>query len=140
MANKIVGRIHHIGQTVNVSKKETAFYKRELILNASRFDPYTGEERKNIISLTFAQKNCGKLDDFSKGDLVEVSFVLQGREYTKDGGTKYITDIVGYDVVRKENGGGAKVQEAIRAVAEPAAPTAPQQVSNETEQADGLPF
>ena len=98
--NTIIGRIHSIGQTQNVSKKENAFYKRELVLNASRFDPYTGEERKNIITLTFAQKNCEKLDSFKAGDLVEVSFVLQGREYQpQTGGVKYITDVVGYNIV-----------------------------------------
>lgn len=72
--------------------------KRELILDASRYDEFTGEKRENFPTFTFMQKNCEKLDGFSQGDLVEVSFILQGRKYNKDGQEKYINDIVGYRI------------------------------------------
>ena len=61
----IVGRVQSIGEKTNVSKKEKEFFKRELILNASRYDSMTGEELTNIVKLTFAQKHCDKLDGFN---------------------------------------------------------------------------
>ena len=100
MANTIRGKILAVTQPVNVSKTGNPFYKRELVLDASRYDEYTGEKRENFPSLTFASKNCEKLDGFQVGELVEVSFVLQGRAYQRDGQTKYITDAVGYKVER----------------------------------------
>lgn len=128
MANTIIGRIQSIGETVNVSKKENAFYKRELVLNASRYDPFTGEERKNIVSMSFAQRNCEKLNGFRPGDIVEVSFVLQGREYTPQGGaTKLITDVVGYDI-QYHNTQSAGMQYSA-AAPQPPRPAAPQPVA-----------
>ena len=135
MANTIIGRIHSIGQTVNVSKKENTFNKRELVLNASRYDPISGVERKNIVSFSFVQNNCQKLDAFKPGDFVEVSFVLQGREYDKDGIIKYITDIVGYDIApyqvnmqpQQAAAPQAQVQAAQAPVPQPQVPQAPVQ-------------
>lgn len=122
MANTIIGRILQIGQTVNVSKKEKEFLKRELVLDASRYDPYTLEKQENYVALSFTQKRCKELDAFKVGDLVEVSFILNGRAYEKEGVTKYITDIVGYKVERKEKHADVP--------SEPAAP-APQPVSEQ---------
>lgn len=103
MANTIIGRILSVSQAVNVSKTATPLMKRELVLDASRYDEFTGEKRENYPSITFVSKNCSKLDGLRTGELVEVSFVLQGRSYTKDGQTKYFTDIIGYKVEPKEN-------------------------------------
>ena len=101
MANTIIGRIHKIGQAVNVSRTSKEFLKRELVLDCSRYDEYSGEKRENFVALSFTQKRCEELEGYQAGELVEVSFVLSGRPYVKDGVTKYITDIVGFKVERR---------------------------------------
>lgn len=57
MANQITGRIIEIGQTVQIPSKSggSSFIKREFILDATTYDPYTGErsEYENIIPLEF---------------------------------------------------------------------------------------
>ena len=58
MANQITGRIIEIGQTVQIPSKNggSSFTKREFILDATTYDPYTGErsEYENIIPLEFS--------------------------------------------------------------------------------------
>lgn len=57
MANQITGRIIEIGQTVQIPSKNggSSFTKREFILDATTYDPYTGErsEYENVIPLEF---------------------------------------------------------------------------------------
>lgn len=86
MANQITGRIIEIGQTVQIPSKNggNSFTKREFILDATTYDPYTGErsEYENIIPLEFSGDKCAELDRFNQGDVVTISFVLQGRSWT----------------------------------------------------------
>ena len=86
MANQITGRIIEIGQTVQIPSKNggSSFTKREFILDATTYDPYTGErsEYENVIPLEFSGDKCAELDRFNQGDVVTVSFVLQGRSWT----------------------------------------------------------
>ncbi|WP_347077469.1 DUF3127 domain-containing protein [Bacteroides thetaiotaomicron] len=90
MANQITGRIIEIGQTVQIPSKNggSSFTKREFILDATTYDPYTGErsEYENILPLEFSGDKCADLDRFSQGDVVTVSFVLQGRSWTNQVG------------------------------------------------------
>lgn len=132
MANTITGRILKVGKTVNVSKNNE-FLKRELVLDCSRYDEYTGEKRENYVSFSFTQKRCAELDGLSEGELVEVSFILNGRKYEKDGQTRYINDIVGYKVDRKES---RQTAQAPASVAPPSAPAA----AAEGEANPDLPF
>ena len=80
MANQITGRIIEIGQTVQIPSKNggSSFTKREFILDATTYDPYTGErsEYENIIPLEFSGDKCTELDRFNQGDVVTVSFCL----------------------------------------------------------------
>ena len=66
MANQITGRIIEIGQTVQIPSKNggSSFTKREFILDATTYDPYTGErsEYENIIPLEFSGDKCTELD------------------------------------------------------------------------------
>ena len=136
--NTITGNIVTIGKTVNVSKKNE-FLKRDLVLDCSRYDEFTGKKRENYVSMSFTQKRCEDLNGYQVGELVEVSFILNGRKYEKDGQTRYITDIIGYKVERK--GKGAP-QAAPSAPQEPSAPQAQSpsvQPSISNEQTD-LPF
>lgn len=86
MANQITGRIIEIGQTIQIPSKNggSPFTKREFILDATTYDPYTGErsEYENIIPLEFSGDKCTELDRFSHGEVVTVSFILQGRSWT----------------------------------------------------------
>lgn len=100
MANTIIGKVLVIGRTEEIPSKNGGqpFLKRTLVLDCSRYDQYTGQKFENYPQLEFASKNTSILDNFNVGDVVEVSFALQGRSYEKDGVQKYFTSIVGYKV------------------------------------------
>lgn len=103
MANQITGRIIEIGQIVQIPSKTggNSFTKREFILDATTYDPYTGErsEYENIIPLEFSGDKCAELDRFNQGDVVTVSFVLQGRSWTnQDGELKRMASIRCYKI------------------------------------------
>ena len=103
MANQITGRIIEIGQIVQIPSKTggNSFTKREFILDATTYDPYTGErsECENIIPLEFSGNKCTELDRFKTGDVVTVSFVLQGRSWsTQDGELKRMVSIRCYKI------------------------------------------
>lgn len=103
MANQITGRIIEIGQTVQIPSKNggSPFTKREFILDATTYDPYTGErsEYENIIPLEFSGDKCAELDRFNQGDVVTISFVLQGRSWTNlDGEFKRMASIRCYKI------------------------------------------
>lgn len=82
MANQITGRIIQIEQTVQITSKNggATFTKREFILDATTYDPYTGErsEYENIIPLEFSGDKCTELDRFNQGDVVTVSLSYKG--------------------------------------------------------------
>ena len=100
MANTITGIILVIGQTeaIPVPNSPNAFYKRELVLDASRFDQFSGQKFENYPRLEFTNNNCAKLDQFQVGQLVTVSFTLSGRKTEKDGIVCYFTNVTGYDI------------------------------------------
>lgn len=136
--NTITGKIVTIGKTVNVSKKNE-FLKRDLVLDCSRYDEFTGKKRENYVSMSFTQKRCEDLNGYQVGELVEVSFILNGRKYENDGQTRYITDIIGYKVERK---GNVAPQAAPSAPQEPSAPQAqsPSVSPSPTNEQTDLPF
>lgn len=90
MANQITGRIIEISPTVQIPSKNggTSFIKREFLLDATTYDPYTGErnEYENILPLEFSGDKCVELDRFKIDDVVTVSFFLQGRSWTNQDG------------------------------------------------------
>lgn len=103
MANQVTGRIIEIGQTVQIPSKTggNSFTKREFVLDATTHDPYTGErnEYENILPLEFSGDKCAELDRFRNGDVVTVSFVLQGRSWTnQDGELKRMVSIRCYKI------------------------------------------
>lgn len=106
MANTITGRIHKITPTKTITSQATGntFYKREVILDASRFDPYTGQKKfDNWPMLEFGgEEACRQLDDYNEGELVTISFDLNGREYTdkQTGEVRYFTSVRGYKIER----------------------------------------
>lgn len=70
--------------------------KREFLLDATTHDPYTGErsQYENILPLEVSGDKCAELDQFRVGDVITVSFALQGREWTnQDGQVKRMVSV-----------------------------------------------
>ena len=98
MPNQITGRLVYIGQPQEIPSKSDGnpFVKREFILDATTYDPYTGErsQYENIPPLEVSGDKCAELDNFRIGDVITVSFALQGREWTnQDGQVKRMVSI-----------------------------------------------
>lgn len=122
MANQITGRIIEIGQIVQIPSESggSPFTKREFILDATTYDPYTGErnEYENVIPLEFSGDKCAELDRFNHGDVVTVSFMIQGRSWTnQDGEPKRMAAIRCYKI---EGRGGVSQSQQATSVQQPA--------------------
>lgn len=130
MANTIIGAIASIGPTQSLmAKNGNAFQKRDLVINVRRFDPNTGEpvtDWENTPKLSFIGDKCRDLDRFQVGQMVVISFDLQGRKYTTaNGETDIITEARPYKI---EAYGQRPSQPATQPMAASAqAPTYPQQ-------------
>ena len=110
MSNQITGRLIEIGQTVQIPSKTggSPFLKREFLLDATPHDTWTGErsQYENIVPLEVSGDKCAELDNFSVGDIITVSFALQGREWTnQDGQTKRMVSIRCYKIERRNQPG-----------------------------------
>lgn len=136
MSNQITGRIERIGQTVNIPSKDGSktYQKREIILDATRYDPYTGERGfDNFPAFEFGGDKCAELDNFRQGQVVTISFELQGTKYTdKDGQTKYFTRVRGYKIEARQTSQPAQTPT-------PQPEPIPQQ-GQQPEKLDDLPF
>lgn len=107
MANQITGRLVYIGQSQEIPSKNggNPFVKREFILDATTHDPYTGERNQyeNILPLEVSGDKCSELDQFRIGDVITVSFALQGREWTnQDGQVKRVVSIRCYKLESRQ--------------------------------------
>ncbi len=107
MANTITGRIVEIGRTEQIPSKglSRAFLKREIVLDATRYDPWTGERSgfENFPQLEFTGDKCAELDRFTKGQVVTITFDLQGMRYQdKDGNVKYFTKARPYKIEARQ--------------------------------------
>lgn len=116
MANTITGRILSIGQVMQVAGKDPSrpLLKREVIMDCTRHDPYTGERAKyeNTPALEFVGDAVHELDAYRSGDIVTVSFSVEGRKYTgKDGQTRIFTSVRPYRIER--NARQAEVQQQL---------------------------
>ena len=98
MSNQVTGRLVYIGQPQEIPSKSggNPFVKREFLLDATTHDLYTGErsQYENILPLEVSGDKCTELDQFRIGDVITVSFALQGREWTnQDGHVKRMVSI-----------------------------------------------
>ena len=135
MANTITGVILFIGQTVAVptnNQNGQPFYKRELVLDASRIEQYTGRKFENYPKFEFVGNNCAILDQFQIGQIVTVSFVLSGRKVEKNGTVNYFTNVTGYKV--------EMYQRQPQNVQQPQYAAQPQQVAQPVQQAAQPPY
>lgn len=102
----MTGRIHMIMPTESIASKKDAnktFLKRTLVLDCTRFDPYTGERGyENYPSFEFSGDKCAELDNYQVGQVVSVSFDLQGNKFVgSDGKERWFTSIRGYKIELK---------------------------------------
>lgn len=144
MALQITGKIKSIGATQVIHSKNggTPFEKREVVLDTTRFDPYTGErsEYENFPALEFTGEKCKDLEGYQAGQVVTISFELQGNFYKgQDGVEKNITRPRAYKIEARAVAQQASAPQP-QAVAQPQpqayqAPTVPPPPAN-----DGLPW
>lgn len=153
MANQVIGKVQYIGNTEAIPYGDKTFYKRELVLDASRYDQYSGQKFENYPKFEFTGNNCAQLDQFQVGQVVTVSFTLSGRKSEKNGVTNYFTNITGYKVepyVREQQAQGYTSPSAPIPSASPAQVAQPQpqapfppaldENGNPITDGDGLPF
>lgn len=86
MSNTITGKVLSIGQPLQIPSRDPSkpFYKREMVIDCTRHDPYTGERStfENTPMLEFAGDNIHMLDDILPGDIVTVHIDIVGTRYT----------------------------------------------------------
>ena len=159
MANQISGRVIAVAKEKSVASSDASkkpLRKRGIYIDCTRYDPYTGERSQfeNQPLLEFSgdkvlEKVNPKLDGIVKGDVVTISFDLQGTPYKdQQGKTKVYTAIRCYDIeVRRKADGTQAVQQAQPAqVQAPVQQPAPVQQAVEQstfigeEKKDDLPF
>lgn len=99
MANQIRWKILIIENAVTIpTRSGNTFTKRQIILDSSHYDPMTGQKYENYPAFDFVGNRVNELDKFKVGDLVTISFALNGRPFDKDGKTIYITSITGFKI------------------------------------------
>lgn len=150
MSNQITGWLVYIGQLQEIPSKSggNPFVKREFLLDATTHDPYTGErsQYENILPLEVSGDKCAELDQFRVGDVITISFALQGREWTnQDGQVKRMVSIRCYKLeARRPVQQVAQVAQPVHPTVQPAPqPTCqqfPPPVDANGEPKDDLPF
>ena len=135
MANTKSGVVLAIGQPQQLKSKEgKVFNKRSLYVDCTTFDPYTGQrsQYENKILFDFMESKMSLLDNIQVGQVITVSFDLQGSELTgQDGQVKYFVHIRPYKIdVRQVQQPNNQPQQQYR---QPQQPTyQPSQVEDDT--------
>ena len=142
---QITGRVIALSQVKEVSSTTGGepIKKRELYLDMTMYDPYTGErsDKENKPLLEFGgDKVLAKLEamNLQKDDVVTISFVIQGTPYKdkQTGKMRVFTAIRCYDIDMVRKAGQAAAQQVAPA---PAPAPAPQPQQNDGKK-DDLPF
>lgn len=99
MAFLISGIIQQIGNTESISYQDKVLKKRELVLDCSYRNQFTGQiERTNYPKFEFTGNHVDDLNGFNIGDIVTVSFYLNGSRSEKDGQVRYFTNVQGFKI------------------------------------------
>lgn len=138
--NQITGRVINISNPVQIPSKNNGnpLIKREFLLDATPYDPYTGERSQydNILPLELIGDKCAELDHVNINDVVTVSFALQGREWTtQEGQLRRMVSVRCYKVEPRQN--GQRAQAAASPWQQPAPQPAP---APSPAHPDDLPF
>lgn len=102
MANTKSGVVLAVGQPQQLKSKEgKVFNKRSLYVDCTTFDPFTGQrsQYENKILFDFMESKMSLLDNIQVGQVVTVSFDLQGSEITEPNGqVKYFVHVRPYKI------------------------------------------
>lgn len=108
MANQITGKVIAVSEIQEIASKtpgKEPIKKRSLFMDCTRFDPYTGvrDQYENTPLLEFGGKALETLNNLvaqglKAGDVVTVSFDIQGSKYEKDGKTQVFTRVRPYNI------------------------------------------
>ena len=102
MANTKSGVVLAVGQPQQLKSKEgKVFNKRSLYVDCTTFDPFTGQrsQYENKILFDFMEGKMSLLDNIQVGQVVTVSFNLQGSEITEPNGqVKYFVHVRPYKI------------------------------------------
>ena len=106
MANQITGKILYIYPTQQLPSKDGSktYLKRGIVIDCTRLDPYTGERGfENTPFLEFIGDKCAELDKFQVGQVVTISFDVQGTRYrNKDGVEQIFTRVQPYRIEARQ--------------------------------------
>lgn len=109
MAFQITGKLELVGDTIARTPKNggQTFYRREFVLDCTRYNPDTGEPWENHPKFELAGNNCTLLDQFQIGQKVTVDFSLKGAKYPdpQTGEIKYFTSINAFRIALAEQQG-----------------------------------
>lgn len=99
----MTGRILQIFPTQSITSKTTGkiFTKREIVLDCTRYDAITGERGyENTPVFEFTGERCSMLDTFQIGQIVTISFDVQGSKSTQ--GDRYFNSVRGFKIELKQ--------------------------------------
>lgn len=106
MANTLTGKILYIYPTQQLPSKDGSktYLKRGIVIDCTRFDPYTGERGfENTPMLEFIGDRCSELDKYQAGQIVTISFDVQGTRYrNKDGVEQIFTRVQPYRIEARQ--------------------------------------
>lgn len=142
MANQLTGKILYIYPSQQIPTKDgtKTIVKRGIVIDCTRFDPYTGERGfENTPMLEFIGDRCAELDKYQVGQVVTISFDVQGTRYrNKDGVEQIFTRVQPYRIEPRQTQQAAPVRQPTPQ------PTYQQQPQNfpppVPEQKEDLPF
>ena len=142
MANQISGKVLIIENAITIpTRSGSTFTKRQIVLDASHYDQLTGQKYENYPAFDFVGNRVNDLDNFKVGDLVTISFALNGRPFDKDGKTIYITSVTGYKIepYQRQNNGYQQTNGTQANTPTSASPQHAQSVQNSSQQDEPFP-
>lgn len=112
MANTMTGRVLLIGNVEEIPSKSGGelFKKRIVVLNCTHSN--FGEVYENYPSFEFSGKHVDDPAAFAVGEIVTISFALQGTKYQKSANdpVKYFNTISGYKIEKYQRGSQTQQQ------------------------------
>lgn len=134
----MTGRVLLIGNTEEIPSKNGGepFKKRVVVLNCTHSD--FGQVYENYPSFEFCGKHVDDPAGFAVGEIVTISFALQGTKYQKSANdpVKYFNTISGYKIEKYQRGNQAQQQQA----PPPSQTQGAQPPAQQPGQNDDLPF
>lgn len=90
---ELKGKIKLINETNQIND---SFQKRDLVIT-------TSDEYPQDIIIQFVQDKCAVLDSYKANDFVTIGINIRGKEWQKDGVTKYFNTIQGWKISKESS-------------------------------------